>query len=403
MTSSPSTALARIPNGHDKEAAAEKVPAISSITVPAALLLAAESVSAKPGGPRTYLEGVFLHAKGDRGRVVGTDGNRMFIASFPLPTKSQGGAPPWLTQGGLILSSAGLRPRLSLLGKLSGEQGVRVGYAKGNATAQLADDKDQSVFKVSALFGEYPDYDKALEASSFTTLDDDGNDENREWQPVGINSLYLKQCGDIAKTLEAGLEADKRSKLGMVVRAFNSGKSGAPIVLDFSTWPGAVLVVAPAVMASNVTSKETAAILAPALKATIAALRAHATRWEQRAVEAADPGEKAAAAAKAGSFRARAAAVMRSAPAGAAIGGEKHAKAPQSARAPGGQPDTAADPAAPAPDAAPGETSTPAEKPAPEPTAEEGPAPDDGVSARPATKRTRIKVPAASAEHQAAA
>ena len=381
---STSTALARLPQQPTEDSSAEKVPAVTSLVVPAALLLAAESVAAKPGGPATYLEGVYLHAKGDKGRVVGTDGAKMFIASFPLPTRIEGGVPPWLRDG-VILSAAMLRARIQLLGKLTGEKGVVVSYAKGNPAADLSDDKASTVLKVSALHGTYPNYEASLGAKSFTDLDDDGQQESREWQPVGINSSYLKQCGDIAKTLEAGLDKDARSKLGMVVRAFNGGGADAPLVFDFSTWPGAILVVAPAVMATRMTSKETAQILAPALKMTVAALRAHATRWDQRAAELTGAG-KDAATEKADEFRRRVAAILASVPAGPAIAGAKPEKAP-SAEQPGSNGEAEPQQAK-------------AEQPKAEPVAASAEAEDGaeaskgaGQSRKPATKRTRIKVP----------
>jgi hypothetical protein len=368
---SSSTAIARIPDNQASEAKTEKVPAIASISVPAALLLAAEAVSAKPGGPQTYLEGVYVHAKGDRGRVVGSDGSRLFIASFPLPTKEAGGAPAWMRDGGVILSNDGLRSRLALLGKLSDEMDVRVGYANGNASVELSDAKEATVFKIAAKVGTYPNVDSALGAKSFTTLDEDGNADVREWQPVGINSSYLKQCGDIAKTLEAGLEPDKRSKLGMVVRAFNGGASDSPLVFDFSTWPGAILVVAPAVMASQVTSKETAQLLAPAVKATVAALRAHATRWDQRAKEATIEAEKVEAQTKADGFRKRVANIFATVPvSGSVIGSDKPKPKPEAAA----KPET--------------ETVAPADEEA---------KPEETVSRRPATKRTKIQVNQAAA------
>ena len=392
MTSS-STALARIEPPPTDKPEAEKVAPASSITVPAALLLAAEAVSAKPGAsPNTYLEGVYLHAKGDRGRVVGTDGARMFIASFALPTAEQGGTPPWMRNGGVILSGDGLRSRIALLGKLTGDRGVVVSHATGSATVEVSDNKGHSVFKLKALPGTYPNYEAAIGAHSFSALDDEGNPEGREWQPVGINSTYLKQCGDIAKMLEAGLEASERSKLGMVVRAFNGGAADAPLVFDFSTWPGAILVMAPAVMATRVASQETARLLAPAVKATVAALRAHATRWEQRAGEATDATAKAEAEAKAASFRKRVADVLLAVPAGPALTGSKPAKA-----APAQQDESKADDA-PKPQAepAPDPKVEAQAKPDPEPD----PSGDDEAAAegkRPKTKRTRIHVNQAAA------
>ena len=364
---SSSTALARIEPA-SPDAKAEKIPAVETLTVPSALLLAAESVSAKPGGPQTYLEGVYLHAKGDRGRIVGSDGARLFLASFPLPTKEEGGCPSWMRDGGVILSNVGLKARIGLLAKLQDSNEVRISYAKGNATVEISDPRLQTVSKVSSLHGTYPEYEKMLGSSRFTGLDEEGNVESREWQPVGINSSYLKQCGEIAKMLEKGLEKDQRSKLGMVVRAFGGNAGDTPLMFDFSTWPGAILIVAPAVLASKLTHKETVQLLAPALKATVAALRAHATRWDVKAKEAGTEPERLEAKAKADSFHERVSAVLKLNP------GPLLAKA---------KPEAAPEAAAP---------------PAPEPEQKPEEDPEDAAPARrPATKRTRIHVNGAAA------
>ena len=386
---STSTAVAVVAKQPAEDAKAEKIPAASSLVVPAAIMLAAESVAMKPGGGTPSLEGVRLHAKGEKGRVVATDGVRMFIASFALPSREEGGAPPWMWDG-VTLSVSNLRARLQLLGKLSGEPGVVVTYAAGNAAAELSDEKASTVLKVPVLGGAYPDYERTLGAKSFIDLDADGQQENRDWQPVGINSTYLKQCGDIAKTLEAGLGKSQRSKLGMVVRAFNGGAADAPLVFDFSTWPGAVLVVAPVLDAKAVTSKETAQILAPALKMTVAALRAHATRWDQRAVELPDGPGKQAAAAKAAEFRSRVAAILALVPAGPAIGASKAEKAAAAGQQPDPKPTVAAEDPEPSGTAAAAGADDEAASPQPEPE-DDGEA--AGQTAKPKTKRTRIKVP----------
>ena len=299
------------PNG--AEAKADKIPAVQSMMVPAALLLAAESISAKADPTRAYLEGVYLHSKGQKGRIVASDGVRMFVASFALPPPKEGGTPAWLS-GGIILSNRGLRARLSLMQKVSEARDVRVGFAKGADAAELSDTVRNCIFKMPTVAGEYPDYEAVIGAQSFVVLDDDGRAQAKEWQPVGINSRFLKDCADVAKQLEAGLDREERSVGGMVIRAFNGGDSTMPMIFDFSTWPGAILVVMPARLASNSTSKETAQLLAPAVKLTVAALRAHATRWQVKADES-DGAEKVAAQAKADEFRARVDAILKLVPA----------------------------------------------------------------------------------------
>jgi hypothetical protein len=305
MTKPNGTALARVP----EQVATEKVPEAETLVMPAVLLQAAELTCARDETAPGYMRGVYLHAVEGRGRIVATDGQRMFLASFAI----EGKAPSWL-KSGVVVSSQDLKTRLSLIQKIGGEPTVKFIFSKGNPTIELTDMRSTILLKVPVVSTSYPDYSKLLGAESFTDLDGDGDARVRDWQPIGINSQYLKKCGEIAKILESGLEKDARSKLGMVVRAFNSGAADAPMVFDFSTWPGAILVVAPAKMVNQQTAKETAQLLAPAAKATVAALRAHATRWQQRADATENEAEKAEATRKAAEFTARVANVLRNVP-----------------------------------------------------------------------------------------
>jgi hypothetical protein len=236
MTKPNGTALARVP----EQVATEKVPEAETLVMPAVLLQAAELTCARDETAPGYMRGVYLHAVEGRGRIVATDGQRMFLASFAI----EGKAPSWL-KSGVVVSSQDLKTRLSLIQKIGGEPTVKFIFSKGNPTIELTDMRSTILLKVPVVSTSYPDYSKLLGAESFTDLDGDGDARVRDWQPIGINSQYLKKCGEIAKILESGLEKDARSKLGMVVRAFNSGAADAPMVFDFSTWPGAILVVAP--------------------------------------------------------------------------------------------------------------------------------------------------------------
>lgn len=311
---------------------AEKVPEVESIDVPAALLLACEAISPTKENTRPYLMGVYLHARDGVGRAVGTDGTRMFIGCFPL----KGAAPAWL-KAGVIVSNDGLKARTSLLLKLENTTSVRLSYAKGAAKLEMSDIARHAAFQVPVVEGTFPDYEALLASvQSFGMMDDDGNITAKEWQTVGINSVFLKSCGEIAKLLDAGLPKENRSKGGMVVRAFSGGAPNAPLVFDFSSWPGALLIVATVPVVQTL-SKDTALLLAPAAKLTVAALRAHATRWLQRAEDATTEADKAAAKAKADEFQGRVAAILKTVPGLPAI---EAAKAEA-----GGEPPGAAGPA----------------------------------------------------------
>ena len=85
-------------------------------------------------------------------------------------------------------------------------------------------------------------------------------------------------------------------------------------MFDFSSWPGAILVIQPLKLAGFDTRKETAELLAPAVRGSVAALRAHATRWLQRSEAAESEAEKAAALAKSAEFQARVAELSKRLP-----------------------------------------------------------------------------------------
>ncbi len=308
-----STALA-VSDGRNRRRAgserAEKLPTGESVILPAALLLAAEAVAASKDDGREVLQGVHLHRRDDLVRIVATDGIRMFISSL----KVSGTLPAWLDDEGIILSGDGLKARVGMICKMQDEPVVTISFAKGQAKASVSDNLGAAVFQMAVIAEEYVDYEAFLQASSFINLDEWGNKSGVEWEPIGINSLYLKQIGEIAKTLEAGLPKERRTKGGMVVRSYNGGAPNAPLVFDFSTWPGTLLVILPAKLATPVISKETSLLLAPAVRGTVAALRAHATRWLQRAQDATGDDEKEAALAKAAGFQERVAEVLKRAP-----------------------------------------------------------------------------------------
>lgn len=365
--------------GKTKDAKAEKVektedkitPPVEVLLVHSALLLAAESTIAKDT-TRPALTGVFLHRVEKVGRVVATDGNRMFVGSFALPTPM----PSWLKEG-VILNGEGLRKRVQLIVSQQDDPMIRLAHTKGSGFFEMSDLRGDAVFKVGRIAMPFANYEGVLGQDTFVNLDEDGNVRGREFEPVGINSVYLKHCGDIAKMLEAGLPKKERTKTGMVVRAYTAS-STSPMVFDFSSWPGALLVVMPFKLADSTVSKATAVLMAPATKLTIAALRAHATRQLAWAEEATDPATKAVHEAKAAGFVERIAAILTNTQGMASIGEAK--ASPKSTPEPTERWEPKADaPAEPVADADPVVADPPADA-ADEPTD------------KPAIKRTKIKV-----------
>jgi hypothetical protein len=347
---STSRALTVVGKPEPKDAKAEKVggasekitPPVEVLRIHTALLLAAESTTG--GDPaRPFLAGVHLTRREKAGRIAATDGTRMFLASFAI----EGAMPSWLREG-ITLSSEGLRKRVQLLASVSSSPYVKLSHTKGAGHVLLADEADEAVFKIDRLSCVYPDVDRVVEAGSFVSLDEEGQPTGREWEPIGINSRYLKHCGDIAKTLEAGLDKRKRPPNGMVIRAYNSASVEAPLVFGFDSWPGAILVMMPAKLANSKVPKETAALMAPAVRLTLAALRAHITRQLVWAEEATDPTVKAMHEAKAKGFQERVAKIIEQTHAQTVIAEEKPKPEPKPEPVPEPKPEPEPEPKPPA-------------------------------------------------------
>jgi hypothetical protein len=280
--------------------------------VPVALLLAAESIAAKVEKDRTSLRGVLLHQVDPKiGRVVGCDGPRLFVGSY-----SVGDKPPSGMKTGIMLPAADLKARVSMIAKVGDTKLVQVSHAKGDGHCTLSDQAETMAFRIECAGGDsFPNYEGVFGAKSFSDLNDEGETKAKaEWTPVGFNSRQLRHCGDLAKILEAGLDKKDRSDNGMVIRMFDGGDNLAPKVFDFVGYPGAVLVISALPAIKTSLPAETAAVLAPAVKLTVAALRAHVTRNMEWAAEATDEARKAEFAAKAEGFRQRIAAIMARAP-----------------------------------------------------------------------------------------
>jgi hypothetical protein len=279
------------------EGDAPLAPAIEAMQVPVALLLAAESIAAKVEKDRTSLRGVMLHQVDPKvGRIVGTDGVRLFVGSYGVGAKP----PSWLKTG-IMLPSADLKTRVSMIAKVGDTKFVQISHAKGDSHCMLSDPDQTMQFRVECGSVEsFPGYQGGLSETSFADLTEDGEANAKpEWTPVGFNSRQLRHCGDLAKILEAGIDKKDRPENGMVIRMFDGGQRNAPTVFDFVGYPGAILVVGALPAVSTAVPMETMAVLAPAVKLTIAALKAHATRNLEWAAEATDEARKAEFTAKA--------------------------------------------------------------------------------------------------------
>jgi hypothetical protein len=294
-------------------------PKVELMAIPAALLLAAETITAKAPKDRTDLQGVLLHQK-DTGvaRIVAADGFRYFIGSFEAKP-----APSWL-KGGIMVSREALKARVNMLVKVAETQIVVLAYAKGASTLTMMDVGRTMEFKVPAAeVKELPDYEQNIQVKTFADMNDEagGIAARPEWEPVGFNSRHMKDVGDIARILEGGMDKRLREKNGMTIRVFDQGNVNAPRIFDFQGWDGAILIVGAMALPTSQLPLLTAKVLAPAVRGTVAALRAHATRWIDAAAEATTEDQKVACLAKAEDFQRRVAAVLERAPEKTAIAG----------------------------------------------------------------------------------
>lgn len=282
----------------------EKItPPVEIMHIHSALLLAAEA-STSETAERPYLSGVFVHRREKMGRVVGANGERGFIGSFYLASP----IPSWLKDG-VLLSGEGLKKRVQMIMGMQSTPMIKIAHTKGSGFAELSDENGDAQFRVRVLNMPYADYEKAIGPQMFSVMDEDGNVVGREFEPVGLNSRHLKYCGDIAKTLEAAIPKKQRPINGMIVRAYNASAT-APMFFSFESWPGAVLFVFPARLASAAIAKETMVLITPAVKLTLAALRAHVTRNLAWAEQTDDPNAKASFEEKAQGFKDRIARII---------------------------------------------------------------------------------------------
>lgn len=279
----------------------EPIEAFASVDLPINALLGALSCASKEE-TRYYLNGVFVHRVEDRVRMVATDGHRMFIASYQ-PTLCGTGEddtpdfPSWLDDG-IILSSDRLAPKLSMAAKLTDNPCARLSYAKGASVAFLSDKDDEATFKVRPVDGTFPDYQHLL-GTLTGGVSEESDLARRDFEPVSFNGTYLKGVGDLSKIL-VGKDA--------AVSVYASAKSEATII-TFPGAPGTMLVLMP-MKTTGPIHQETVSLMAPAVKGTLAALRAHLTRNQQAAEQATDPVEKARYLDKANEYERRIADVL---------------------------------------------------------------------------------------------
>lgn len=272
---------------------------MEAIEVHANDLLAALLCVAK-GDSRYYLEGVYIHRTADGFvRAVATDGHRCLIANLYREHKDKPG-PKWLDKG-IIVPAEGLAQRVKLIVKAHDDEllGVKIAYGENQPRIEISDHMGVNVFRVQPVDGEYPAYENVtIKAWS------GAGSQRADWKPTAFKPAYLKAVADVAKALGSdSIECfDYATPEGGVQPVlFTFGKDADGVALFLMPMVGSK---DPGPM-----GKGNQLLLAPAVKLTIAALRAHETR-NRDAAKGLKGDEHKAALAKADEFAARIRAVL---------------------------------------------------------------------------------------------
>jgi hypothetical protein len=172
-------------------------------------------------------------------------------------------------------------------------------------------------FEVPAAKVEHmPNYEAALEVIDQQNVADMGESGEQttkaEWEPVAIGSRYMDECNSIASILQKTQDKASRSAHGIAIRMFHPNPA-APRIFDFDGWPGVVLMVGAMQMEVKQLPLLTQRLMEPASRGTLAALRAHETRWRDAAAVATTDEQRAACTARADSFQLRIVALIAAA------------------------------------------------------------------------------------------
>lgn len=269
--------------------AAESVLKLEPIDLPVDKLRAALICAGKDES-RYYLNGVYVH-RTDEGfvRAVATDGHRLMVTNLYREYADQPG-PAWLDKG-VIIPADGLAARLALIAKSHGksELPLTVAYADESAKIEITDARGESVFRLAPVDGTFPDYQQIMAGWS-------GEEKPRgDWAPTGFDPKYLKSIADIANRLGAkGVECFSTN---------GKGDDVAPALFTFSGVGGIALFLMPRKVDEQIAA-ETQQLLAPSIRLTLAALKAHETR-NRKAAKKLTGQAKDDATTKADEFKAR--------------------------------------------------------------------------------------------------
>ncbi|HXD08173.1 MAG TPA: hypothetical protein VN680_19265 [Burkholderiaceae bacterium] len=258
---SPAAAARSLP-APSKPVKAEPLGPLQPVTMPSRMLAAA-LLAASKGDVRFYLNGVQLTRAGDQLlRIASTNGHALFVSHV----KTDQVLPEWVDDVGVIVDRERLPTLLKLAGTAEGDE-VELSFGK-NHPQLVADVGGWATLKLGKHDGRFPDLNAVISGGA-EALTHEGA---VPLEAAGLDPAYVKLAAQISTQLGA-----------KVVRAF-TGNSAGVSVFTFAD-AAAALYIMPMRDASQV-SASTAAILAPAIRRSMAALKAHETRLLEAAKSA---------------------------------------------------------------------------------------------------------------------
>jgi hypothetical protein len=262
---------------------AERVQALEPLRLPIFALLTALAAATHPRPSRIgasgkvekvptpeHLLGVRLIGSETEIRTIGTNGEWVFLHSMAAE-----GTPAWLREG-VTIGADLLKERLSFIDKLDTNV-ASISFQTDAPYLMIQDPKEEATFRLTPLAqgkGKYPDtgiqaiLDK-LKLGSRTTAD---------LESVVFKPTYFKGVTSLAAMLGVS-----------EVRVFTTAggaSDGVPTLITFPGVTGAVLLLMPHHAEPDSPTLrlgvQTGQLLDGAITGTIAALRAHRTRWAQK-------------------------------------------------------------------------------------------------------------------------
>lgn len=235
----------------------------TAVMLPAELLLGAEMCTSHEEA-RYYLNGVFLQAKDKTTlRILGTDGHVLFVAEQKVAEPQM----PFWAKDGVIVSNEHLKSMIKMVGKLNGDGLIRLDVPRDGGRCTLGDGLTVD-FHPRLVDGTFPDVDHVI-GSAETAL------SGRERQPGdedgGFSSKLMRRATDVAKAVNPEIPASSGVRIGLYI-----GTKEQPAVVTLSRG-GCYLILMP-MRGEYPADADTLNALAPAVKRTIAALKAHRTR-----------------------------------------------------------------------------------------------------------------------------